>query len=605
MSLAKKLLIGLVQLALILWPAVIIAALVVTWARGVPVRDEWSEANIYRFWLQGHSLTSIIFQQTTVHIVPVEILAVVGTYHWLGGDMRWLCALTFVTMLAVWWIFSRLARHSLSGVAGWKLSAVSLLVSFILFSPAHSNVWLWGVCWPLTLPLLFLGLGMMLVRSQVPLVARLAGLSIFSTVAFLSYSSGLLVGPAFWVLLLLSHDDSVPHRRRALVGWTMILACLVAVLALRFNFSAVGEAAGLDETNKFSLSALLWAWCMTLGSPLGLGTSLSPRILAGGLGAAMLAGALALAVWLWRLPRQDQRRGTVAAWLAIFAFAAGNAFLMALSRGLRNDRLAFEARYILTVSPGTLAFLVMMIWLAKNQVFPRTAGRSVAAAILGIALVLLGGNWGWGLEQMQAWRASVLQGEAALLFSKSIPAMEVQRSNCPDAFEHPVAELAGFLQDRGVLAAGPVFPDGRLDRMVCMQNPLPASHARITLARRAKDGRITLQGFADLGKDNRPADFVLAARQEPDEASPTVISGTAPAIPDHYFSGRFSRRPVTSQATAWEIELPAEILPQREFKLSLWAVDVLKRRIRLISAPVAVDNTKPPTAEQWLLPVAP
>jgi hypothetical protein len=166
------------------------------WARGSPVADDWFAVTTFRRAMEGINVWPDFFQQRTLHIVPVEALGTHLIYLYAHGDMRWLCALGIMIVALSAWMMCRLAAELLPDVTGAGRAIAFTWITLCLFSPLQSEIWLWGLCWPVAVPLAALCAGWLFVRKDVAVWLRVTALAFVSAFAFLSHSGGLAVDPA-------------------------------------------------------------------------------------------------------------------------------------------------------------------------------------------------------------------------------------------------------------------------------------------------------------------------------------------------------------------------------------------------------------------------
>lgn len=597
---------GLIAVAVLAVPVVIIALLARAWSHGAPCFDEWLAVDAFRRSTEGQTVWPEFFNQRTLHIVPVEALGTHLAFLWLDGDMRYLCALAIVLVAATAWMLWRLARPLLASPGGPAGVATAAWIGFALFSPLHAEIWQWGLCWPVTVPLAALCAGILILQTNLPVAMRVAALVCLSVFSFLSYSGGLPVGPALWLAIVFSSASGIPRKRTVLITWTVVLAALGCVLAAKFDPAQLSQARGDSiGPSPSSLPMMFQSFLALLGHPLSLGTTLQSvenSVLVGGIISFLV---LVLALQLLWMKGDDCRRDVAAPWLAIMAFAIANALLLAVTRGARTSWLTYTPRYLVLTTPAVLGAVLLFAWAWRCRLIklPEAWRVQCLCATGGLLAAVLAASWAEGITWMKLWHVRRLQSEALLTWSQVLPWRLVQSTELAMLDQAIIPDAVKFLHARGALAGVNPVPDGRLDRWRQMERPMPDSYARCTSAMQLSDGSLAVEGYADNRGRGRPSDLVVLARVGADGV-PVAVTAAVPMCPADYYHFDLDRKRDYAHNSRWHMTVLATDLPEGTGELQTWAIDVQKREARPILPAFAVDGTRRPARPEYLLPFA-
>lgn len=573
-------------------------------ARGSPFMDEWTSVETFQKAMEGGSVWDSFFEQRTLHIVPIEALATHLVY-WLGrGDMTLLLPLAFLMVIVAAWAFWLLAVPLLAGASPFVKAAAAAWITWVLFSPLHSHIWLWGLCWPVTVPLAMLCLSLLAARQFASVPFRLVFFSAASVISFFSYSSGLMVAPCILLMLLITGEAAIPRRKNLLAGWIAISVILAAVLAFSFRFSEMMPAEADDGSpDRTSVAVMARSFLALLGHPLSLGQSLMDFEWSMGLGLALALAMLALFIRQLRLKHGDPQRDAAAAWVAVMAFSAGNALLLAVTRGSRSVWPTIEPRYLMLVSPGIAAAVLLGLscvcrgWLGIGE----ARRRPVVTVISTVLVMLVLGGWGEGWQWMKCWTAQRIQNDATLMFSRILPKDETQAHNLPLMQRPLVADAAAYLQEKDALADAFVLPDARLDRLQIMERRLPPNFALCTEGWRAPDGSLRFAGHADFPMHGRPADLVLLTACDASGGPGNVIAAATPQVPPDYYRFDLGAKRDRRHLAGWEMKVAAERIPPGTSRAQLWVADYLRRKVFALTDPLHLQASEPQGQHQRLV----
>lgn len=489
------------------------------------------------------------------------------------------------------------------------------LMSAGMFCLNQWQLWLWGVLFFATFPVVFLALSVWALTSRWPLSVRWCWCVACAELATLSFAPGVLL----WVLplpLILFADDAVSRKQRWIFAACWAAAFVVMMGLYLHNLhneapSAYAYGQGEQETLSPHLQSFLrnpWHDLMFVLTFIGAGVTrgLPCDHLLAARWAAILMLVPFVAAWvIWFRRRKNAAFGRrLLPWLLIGSYSPAVAVMVAVGRGWASEGTgpALNVRYSVHQWPLFCALAVIIAILADE--WKRIAGRALPslvrnagwAAAGALACLLLIENL-YGRELMAAWRATRLQDTAAQLFASIAQ---------PPDFMKRVAGNAEFgaqcvrdLQRLNLLARKPLQTT-RLEPFHVKSKALTRKHALFKSFGHDKQGHFVAEGFAMIHGGERAADAIIFAAVLKGK-SPRIIGFTLPrSLPaylrqaqpkDLQFIVPYGGWSAESLAS-WDSRIVMVDVPRRGSKVIAFALDV--RTMELYKLPIPLDN---PSAE--------
>ncbi|HUZ08482.1 MAG TPA: hypothetical protein VMV89_13475, partial [Candidatus Paceibacterota bacterium] len=408
-------------------PPVVLAVLLWRDAVNVPYWDEWDNdsAGLFVKLKTGHLTFGDLWAQhneSRFVLLRTFVLLLGSLTHWnLGYEIATTFFLACVIACAVFW----LGRPAFAGrpAAGW---AVCFIASLLVFSPAQSEAWLWGMEMVLYLPLACILCGLLVLRSKAGETTKWFACAALAVVSTYSFSNGMLAWIVlFPVMFLAEGRDGFKTKSRAALCW---------LLAFFVNAAAYFHDFHFPQSNGFW--RMLWTepWRAAGYFFVFLGGPLVNRYSAHGLETAMIIGmvlailfaASCLRVFHWR--KHQPLTGLAWPWLAVGGYGILSALLATIGRSTMGAEEALSPRYgIFGISlMVALAHLVPLLAFhspAKNDFEKQNAAQpGIGPAALGAVVILLHAlAFPSNVLNLSVFRLDLLLGKASLQFLDVLP----------------------------------------------------------------------------------------------------------------------------------------------------------------------------------------
>jgi len=430
-----------------------------------------------------------------------------GRYTWAG----WVLA-TAVWVAVAWLILRSLRlRDSRPGAAGIAL------LGLWMFSPGFGATWILGERFRVFAPAACFVLGVVLLTGERGGRLRFVAAAVLAQVAMFVDRSGVLV----WIALIPVILVFARRRSRTTSGLAVAVWCVIGNVSTAICYPAPASRAG----NSGLVHLLVTDPRDAMNHLLGCGADALPdawpgtRLDQAALGALLIAALLACAGLRLRRGNHREVGARVAPWWAFVLFGAGQAVVLA-DRVVSGDlprELAREFGWPLVFLPAGLIGLGSVLTARRLRV-----ARVVTGVILGIALLL---DWGAGFAKLDIRHATLVQGEARLVFPAVSGRSILPRDGppAPDPGASAALRHAGFLRrPRPVrslaLAELPLAPAGS-----------PGGTGRLDAVEIRSDVGAVARGHVTWNGSGRGPDLVLLTRRT-DDRPETIIKIACPVL---------------------------------------------------------------------------
>lgn len=539
------------------------------WRQGVdvPYWDQWKfVAPYFTRAAEGTLSLADFFEQTVDSRIAVPKALFLGLGWFTGWNVRYEMFLTQLIAIATLLGVARLA--TLTAVSDGVARRIQLLVvSLMIFSPMHLEVFLWGIALINLIPPACLVGGLVVAYSAWRLPWKLAGGILISSLATYSYSSGLMCWGLLPAALFVREWPRVRSRRWP---WLVWLAAAAANLGPYFHgFVRGGGHPPLGSVFEQGLLFSAMAFCSFFGGPLRF----ESRI--GGGTVAFLVGATALAGFALCAQHLLLRRGRLLEagwpWLVLGAYSLVSGLAVTVARigwGAENLLAGRYGPHAIWLSVALVFLAPLCLWDVRERASAR-GRRTLDGALLGLlagALLLIGLSYQTAWPWLADHRTQRLHGKAALLLIESFHAKPLSRWIHPEpAYLRQQAQAL----DRLGLLRPPLFHRDFAARADLSGASVSGAVER---SRSGPGGSAELAGWAVWPDPPRAADAIVFTyrfgNSEPvpfDIAFPDVPRPDLPAC-------RASR---AALACGWQAQLA---LPGRGAIVEAWALDAQRGR---------------------------
>ena len=460
------------------------------------------------------------------------------------------------------------------------------LANLLLFSPAQSENWLWGIGIQNFMPMLWIALAILAAASSLRDTAKLVAVVVLATLASWSSGNGMLAwGLAGGVLLWAPTWREFRARRRLAL---LLLAAVAVVAVLYFVGMAPPNHRGAHPYDS-SLAAKLHYVFAFAGAPFASTLATPPVVTATVLGAAfyLLLAACALRFFqLWFRDKDTALCRSTLPWFAIAGFAVGSGLIAACARAGMGAGQATASRYVTFALYLPLALIPLLPALKPWLLFRRRPGadehsaspstQPLVATIGATALVLLSlAAIDPALRTSAATHTARRQTRAVALLTAALPGHPlIPALVFPDTAvaERIVAGLdtIGYLHPRLVRSR-------EARQLTASQPPTAETLGRLERVWETGPGEVALVGWAALPGPDRHADLVLLCVT--DERGEPMIVDMAPV-----FSPRPDKTAELAAAAAtcgWALRAPLGLFLRQHSPVTItaWAFDAEHREL--------------------------
>ena len=380
--------------ALCLLPPVTLAILLRHNAVDVPYWDEWDDdlAGLFLKWHNGSLHLGDFWTQhnESRFVLPRVIFLLLGGFsHWnLLHEVAFTFLLAGAAAAMIFW----LGQKTLADRPATKWLAF-FIASLLIFSPAQSEAWLWGLELILYLPLVFILTSLLLLRTNWSRQTKLFLCAALATTSTYSFSNGLLAWIALFPVLFLTDGlAGLQKNCRAALLWLLAFSANVALYFQDYQFPASPGLWSVLRADPLRVIEYLFAF---LGNPL-INQNSHVKVTVGVIvGGVQLILFIAIGILIFRRRKNSALMNRVWPWLTLGGYGILSALLATSGRAAFGAEQALSSRYgifgvCLTVA---LIYLVPIISFHRsapeNQ--PRFAANKihVTLAALGAIIVVL------------------------------------------------------------------------------------------------------------------------------------------------------------------------------------------------------------------------
>lgn len=574
-------------------PIILLALLVRTHAVDIPHWDDWESLQLVA------DVRANAFDAASLLAPHVEHRWAVPRLVWLalglGGeiDVRLMNYVAVGLAAAAFLALFFVVRATLDSRAAGML--LLFLAGLALASPLQWQAWLWpsNVAYLFVIASLFGGACLSVVQNRPTVATTLfPAIALFGTISF---SAGLALWPAFFVAVLL-----MSLRRRI---WHPVVLFSLAAGVVGFlyfaglqneaHFSHTPDGKGGSGVGPFFAAlvaapgetvgrAAIFALSL-LGAPLARGTLIRTVDFAPVCGVGLLVAGLAAFAIACRICSPSGWRRLVP-WILLMVFGGLSAAFITIGRlETTSDQAAMLVRYMMFTTPfiiGLLGFIAVLIDQCDLLRTRRTWCAMLVGGVAGGYLMLQVVLWAYGAKQMEFWSHARTQGQAGMLFLKSLPwlnlwEVEGDRAYLQNAHDRLVA--AGVLENM-------VSDSLDLAQFKISDKPLRATRAD-WYEPETRGSSWHVSGHAFLARSERTPDLVLFTTKQAGErkifdavhcrALPPILR----AVPNHDFE--FQRMTLLSTPLfgRWETELRTDLIQPGLHEVEAWMLDIRKGRV--------------------------
>ena len=554
-------------IALAALPAIVMWHLVTATRVPLPVWDEWfTPGDLYRSWCVGTlSFTDLFVQHNESRkLFPRLLYLLLAQLH--GWDVRDAMTLVFAEVCLLCVLLYLLLRRTV-GTSRVSVLTGCAVISFLCFSPAQFENFLWGIQLETFFPGVAVAAAALVNLSRLSFPARFLCNLALTLMATFTYANGLLL----WALAL-PIPAGATSRRQMLwwyCGWLAAGACAVVAYFHGYEQPENVPAWELRGRNAADLGRYSILW---------IGAYFQSTVVSAGIaGAVAIAtGAVTFAAIVTAMRRLRQWRPFYP-WLLLGTYSVATCAVVAWGRSPSGIHQATEARYgtfslffYLAVVGGCCALYAN---LPRGAAKPRQLFLTLAGILIAFASVAWLASYRDGLNGLEAHRRSRLTMLRAFEWVNVIP-------------DNP--DLAGIFPMRDwLLERTRILHECGLLRTKLVGEPLasavqalPANatgaHGGIDVSHFDEQGNLRVSGWAWLPDQNRPADRVVIGCEDASGAlkpiSVTTTGGFRPDLRKH-----FSRRNLERAGFA-HIMRADNLPPPGPIAVSAWAIDLRNQR---------------------------
>ena len=330
-------------LSLAATPALLPLILILHYGVNFHFLDEWSP-DIAGIFVKAHlhqlTLQDILAQHNEhrLAIPRLILLAINPITHWnnvANAVVAWI--IVCATSLLLWMIV-RATQPPGRRIFLW------FLCNLLLFTPAQSENWLWGMGLANFTPTILVLATLVVTLSAMPVWSRLMICILLASAATVSSGNGVLAWPLACPLLVWSEVQNKAARGRwILTIW--LIACATDLLLYRWGYV---EPKHSGSPYPRSPTAILVYTLAFLGNPFARWEHWDLRIASIVIGSLMLLLLLAAGVYVaraWKTSRRELVSRSLP-WLMVAGYGVFSGLLASLYRGQFGPLQALSSRYV-------------------------------------------------------------------------------------------------------------------------------------------------------------------------------------------------------------------------------------------------------------------
>jgi hypothetical protein len=547
----------------------VILALVVHYGVNVPFYDQWQcEAPIFKKFLEHQLTFADLWAQDHEHRIFFPRLVYLPLAYFTHWNVKAELIATWLCVCVVSFSVYRMHR-SVSGPISAMEMKPFIAANMLIFSPASSEAWLWGVSLANLLPRACIIGAMAVASSKLRPNSRLGWCAVLATIATFSTASGLLCWILCAPLLFLRSNPPRWNKWRLwpVLAWTG--GFVLTMTAYFYHYARPAHHPSPTDSLHHLLDALSFL-LLYQGNPLMVSTQTDHFLVTQIIGGTMLALLmLACGYTLYRW-RDHQLRDRALIWTMLGAYSIGNGILITLGRMEIGIGAALWPRYASYALMLPVALIFLLPLLAEDLV-QRTSRWNICSMVTGVlrallmvALTLHIFKFTESVQDFPIIQDGMLHRKAALLF------IDVIHQDSPrlmgEASEEEVRQMANSLDAYGWLHP-PLVKHARIQDMEDPSITDAGDYGKIESAGDDGNGRIVINGWALNPRTRSPADAVVLSWERSDgDAVPFAIADMGFQRP---------REPAGSSqhSTNWQASFPSSVLPEGKLDISAWSLD--------------------------------
>lgn len=574
-------------LGLCLLPSAVLAALLWRDAVNVPYWDEWDDdiGGLFVKLKTGQLTFGDLWAQhnESRFVLSRIFFLLLGSFtHWnIGYEIATTFLLACAVAGAVFW----LGRSAFAGqpVARWAFFFIS---SLLIFSPAQSDAWLWGMEMILYVPLVCILFSLLVLRSKAAETAKWLSCAALATVGTYSFSNGLLVWIVLFPVMFLAEGFAGFQKKiRAALCWLLVFLGNVIVYFRGYQFPPHG------------FWQMLWAnpWPVARYFFVFLGGPLVDRHSAHCLATATIIGLMVVILFaatclcLFRWRKHPVLIGLAWPWLAVGGYGILSALLATTGRSALGAEQALSPRYGIFGISVMVALVHLVPLLAFHRPVKNDLGKSnsfmktnFALATLGAVVILLHASaFPANVFNLSMFRLDMLFAKANLQFLDVLPPQ-------PAATKFLFPDYARLKKNADALNRLGARDDDLLKttRLADFKLNLQSICGSVE-SMQAGGGNIYISGWAMSPSHKTAADCVLFT-YESQGIEPVIFGLMDERVGRPDLAAKF-HGPVHI-ADGWEKIIRAQDLPQGVLTLKAWAYDVQTRQLMPLQTEMRLDN---------------
>lgn len=559
-------------------PAIVILALILRYGVNVPYYDQWGcEGKLFqKFW--EHQLSWRDFwEQDNEHRVFVPKLIYLGLAcltHWnVMADLIAIWACVSIVSFSVY----RMHRSASGPLSAGKM-ILFIAANILIFTPACSETWLWGVSLVNVVPMACIFGAMAIACSDLPANLRWALCGVLAIMSTFSMASGLLCWVLCAPLLFLRNNSSAVARgtepahsrltRWHVVAWGCGFAITTALYFYHYQRPAIHPAP--SGALKHPVDLLLFFLLYAGNSITYRLSTIDYAVAARFVGAAMIALMLFSSVYVAIRWRDKGLRDRALIWLMVGGYSILSGMLIAVSRMELTPVAATWNRYVSysIFLPVSLIFLIPIVVADIRQKRPVT-GRILMGSAFGLLALTMALHIFKFRESVALFpeiRADRVQRKASLIFIDLVRFDSATAKSWHEQTLDDIRPLADVLNAHGWINP-PLIQRPRMQDLedATVANSTP--YGKTEHAGYLGNGKIGIIGWAYDPRQRAVADAVVVSWEKPGGDS----------VPFAFAEMGMERSSEAGESamrySGWQLIFPSDLLPSGNLQLRAWALD--------------------------------
>jgi hypothetical protein len=577
---------------LLLTPPILLAVLLWRDSVNVPYWDQWDGdiAGLFEKYKTGHLAFADFWAQHNESrlVLPRMFFLCLGSLtHWNIG-----CEITATFLAACQIAFAIWRLEQSAFERNPKIRWIVFFVSSLLiFSPAQSQAWLWGLELILYVPAACILFSLLVMQSQARGIVKWLVSAAFATISTYTFSNGLLAWIVlFPALVFLADTGSRRKNNLAILCWLLAFAGNATLYFHDYQFQPTGGFWQKLWTDPFPIAEYFFAFLGQLLTDQNAPNSLATAALTG-LCVTILFGASCL--YIFRRRKNPALIAAALPWLTLGGYSILSDCLATAGRAaLIGPEQALSPRYGIFGACLVVSLLHLIPLAAFNETAQKNNSTDkesqfyLALPVFGICVILL---YAIALPSavfdMYLIRLERLEARSCLDFIDVIPEQPAM-TDCLFPNYQKLKRTADSLNQFGV----PDFSLLKTNRIAEFKSNLPPDNppfGSIESFHQTGDAQFELTGWAVSASRKNPADCVLFTCES---------AGIEPVI--FSLMDRRTLRPDLAAkfkdqnyfASGWRKTFTAASLPKGSLQVKAWAYDTRLRKVTPLAGVIQIDN---------------